>query len=69
MTDRTESAGTAREPAQAAFDAEMLEEFRGRVETAAEGMAGQVFLARLDEHCGGRTGGSCRIHVVGEVSS
>jgi superfamily I DNA/RNA helicase/RecB family exonuclease len=58
-----------REPAQAAFDAEMLQEFRGRVEAAAEGMAGQVFLARLDEHCEGRTGGSCRIHVVGEVSS
>jgi superfamily I DNA/RNA helicase/RecB family exonuclease len=58
-----------REPAQAAFDAEMLQAFRDRVETAAEGMAGRVFVARLDEHCEGRSGGSCRIHVVGEVSS
>jgi hypothetical protein len=27
-----------------------------------------VFVARLDDHCEGRHGGSCRIHVVGEVS-
>jgi superfamily I DNA/RNA helicase/RecB family exonuclease len=58
-----------REPTQAAFDAEMLQAFRERVEGAAEGMAGRVFVARLDEHCEGRSGGSCRIHVVGEVSS
>jgi len=58
-----------REPAQAAFDAEMLQQFRARVENAAAGMAGRVFVARLDEHCEGRSGGSCRIHVVGEVSS
>jgi len=58
-----------REPAQAAFDAETLQHFRDRVTTAAEGMADRVFLARLDEHCQGRGGGPCRIHVVGEVSS
>jgi hypothetical protein len=39
------------------------------VTDAAEGMAGRVFVARLDEHCEGRNGGTCRIHVVGEVSS
>ncbi|MBD8660128.1 ATP-dependent helicase [Frigoribacterium sp. CFBP 8754] len=58
-----------REPAQAPFDAETLQGFRDRVTDAAEGMAGRVFVARLDEHCEGRNGGTCRIHVVGEVSS
>jgi superfamily I DNA/RNA helicase/RecB family exonuclease len=58
-----------REPTQAPFDAETLERFRDRVRTAAERMVGPVFLARLDDHCTGRHGGPCRIHVVGEVSS
>jgi len=58
-----------REPAQGPFDAETLQRFRDRVETAAVGMADRVFVGRLDDHCEGRHGGSCRIHVVGEVSS
>ena len=57
-----------REPAQGAFDDDRLAAFRARVVDAAEHMAGRVFVARLDEHCEGRHGGSCRIHVVGEVS-
>ncbi|KQS15668.1 hypothetical protein ASG05_12835 [Frigoribacterium sp. Leaf186] len=57
-----------REPAQVAFDDEQLAAFRTRVVDAAEHMAGRVFVARLDDHCEGRHGGSCRIHVVGEVS-
>ena len=57
-----------REPAQGAFDADRLAAFRARVVDAAEHMAGRVFVARLDDHCEGRHGGSCRIHVVGEVS-
>ena len=57
-----------REPAQVAFDDEQLAAFRARVLDAAEHMAGRVFVARLDDHCEGRHGGSCRIHVVGEVS-
>ncbi|WP_423923209.1 ATP-dependent helicase [Frigoribacterium sp. 2-23] len=57
-----------REVHQAALDADGLEAFRERVRQAATGMAGHAFVARLDEHCEGRTGGSCRIHVVGEVS-
>ncbi|MGY3261992.1 PD-(D/E)XK nuclease family protein [Frigoribacterium sp. 2355] len=57
-----------REPAQGAFDDDRLAAFRARVVDAAEHMAGRVFVARLDDHCEGRHGGSCRIHVVGEVS-
>lgn len=57
-----------REPTQAPFDADTLQRFRDRVETAARGMADRVFLARLDDHCTGRHGGPCRIHIVGEVS-
>ncbi|AMM20304.1 hypothetical protein AX769_09185 [Frondihabitans sp. PAMC 28766] len=56
------------ERSQGAFDDEGLEAFRQRVLTDAEGMATQVFEARVDEHCSGRFGGSCRIHVVGEVT-
>ena len=58
-----------REPTQAPFGAETLQGFRDRVRTAAERMVGPVFLARLDDHCTGRHGGPCRIHIVGEVSS
>ena len=57
-----------REPAQGAFDDDRLAAFRARVVDAAEHMSGRVFVARLDDHCEGRHGGSCRIHVVGEVS-
>lgn len=57
-----------REPAQGAFDDDRLAAFRARVVAAAQHMAGRVFVARLDDHCEGRHGGSCRIHVVGEVS-
>ena len=57
-----------REPSQAPFDDETLQLFRDRVRTAAEQMVGPVFLARLDDHCTGRHGGSCTIHIVGEVS-
>ncbi|ROS51584.1 UrvD/REP family ATP-dependent DNA helicase [Frigoribacterium sp. PhB24] len=57
-----------REPAQGAFDDDQLAAFRARVVDAAEHMAGRVFVGRLDDHCEGRHGGSCRIHVVGEVS-
>lgn len=57
-----------REARQDVLDAEGLTAFRTRVTDAAHGMAGAVFVAHLDEHCDGRSGGSCRIHVVGQVT-
>jgi RecB family exonuclease len=56
------------ERAQKAFDDDALAAFRERVRADAVGMAQRVFEARIDEHCLGRGGGSCRIHVVGEVT-
>ena len=57
-----------RESRQGVLDEEGLDAFRERVRAAARGMAGAVFVARLDEHCEGRHGGPCRIHVVGDVT-
>jgi superfamily I DNA/RNA helicase/RecB family exonuclease len=57
-----------REPYQAPLDAEGLDAFRQRVQADARGMADRVFVARVEEHCEGMFGGSCRIHVVGEVT-
>lgn len=58
-----------REPAQERFDEERREAFRQRVQAAAEGMAGRVFLARIDEHClAPHAFGDCKVHVIGEVS-
>jgi len=57
-----------REARQDVLDDEGLTAFRTRVTEAARGMAGAVFVAHLDEHCEGRSGGSCRIHVVGQVT-
>ncbi|RPE76352.1 superfamily I DNA/RNA helicase [Frondihabitans sp. PhB161] len=63
---------TAKKPyverSQTAFDGEALAAFRERVQNDARGMAKRVFEARIDEHCLQRHGGSCRIHVVGEVT-
>jgi superfamily I DNA/RNA helicase/RecB family exonuclease len=53
---------------QDAFDDDALAAFRERIRDDALGMADRVFVARVDEHCTGRFGGSCRIHVVGEVT-
>ena len=58
-----------REPVQQRFDEERREAFRARVQAAAEGMAGRVFLARIDEHClAPHAFGDCKVHVIGEVS-
>ncbi|GAA4266955.1 ATP-dependent DNA helicase [Frondihabitans peucedani] len=56
------------ERVQAPFDDQAVDAFRERVRADAVGMAGRVFEARIDEHCLQRGGGSCRIHVVGEVT-
>ncbi|MCU1528964.1 MAG: hypothetical protein JWP75_2727 [Frondihabitans sp.] len=53
---------------QEAFGEDDLEAFRQRVVEDAVGMADRVFLAHVDDHCSGRFGGSCKIHVVGEVT-
>ncbi|WP_236940817.1 ATP-dependent helicase [Frondihabitans sp. 762G35] len=53
---------------QEAFGDDDLDAFRQRVRGDAAGMADRVFLARVDDHCTGRFGGSCSIHVVGEVT-
>lgn len=53
---------------QEPFGQEEVDDFRQRVVADAAGMADRVFLAHIDEHCTGRFGGSCKIHIVGEVT-
>ncbi|WIB66689.1 PD-(D/E)XK nuclease family protein [Curtobacterium sp. MCBD17_035] len=54
---------------QPAFDDDARASYRERLHTVAEGMAGRVFVAHVDDHCErARTGVECRIHVVGEVT-
>ncbi len=58
------------DPQQPPFGPAELEAFRLRVEEDAQGMAGNIFLARLGEHClDPWSYGRCRIHVVRAVSS
>jgi superfamily I DNA/RNA helicase/RecB family exonuclease len=58
------------DPAQAAFSAEQLEEFRQRVVADAEGMADRVFVAQIGTHClDPWSFGRCRIHVVKAISA
>ena len=57
------------ERVQSAFDDDAREAYRARLHDVAEGMAGRVFVANVDDHCDrARTGVECRIHVVGEVT-
>jgi len=68
------SSGTAkqnyRNPLQQTFAAEELESFRSRVATDAAGMGGATFLAEISSHClDPRSHGSCRIHVIKQVSA
>ena len=59
-----------RNPTQQAFTAEQLDTFRTRVGTDAVGMGGAVFLAEIANHClDPWSFGSCRIHVIKQVSS
>ena len=58
------------EPVQAPFDDAGFAAFRDRVESAAAGMAGPVFLARIGSHClDPFSHGACRLHVVKAVTS
>ncbi|MET1016607.1 MAG: ATP-dependent DNA helicase [Leifsonia flava] len=59
-----------RQPTQAPLDDEQLAAFRMRVEEDARRMGGTTFIAQIGSHCvDPYSHGSCRIHVVGAVSS
>jgi hypothetical protein len=59
-----------RNPLQKAFTPEELEVFRARVAQDAQGMGQAVFVAEIANHClDPRSYGSCRIHVIKQVSS
>jgi RecB family exonuclease len=59
-----------RNPTQPAFTPEQLEAFRTRVGDDAAGMGGATFIAEITSHClDPREHGSCRIHVIKQVSS
>ncbi|WP_104135816.1 ATP-dependent DNA helicase [Cryobacterium sp. Y62] len=59
-----------RNPTQPAFTPEQLEAFRIRVGDDAAGMGGATFIAEITSHClDPRSHGSCRIHVIKQVSS
>ena len=59
-----------RNPTQPAFTPEQLVAFRERVGADATGMGGATFIAEITSHClDPRSHGSCRIHVIKQVSS
>jgi superfamily I DNA/RNA helicase/RecB family exonuclease len=59
-----------RNPLQKAFTPEELDVFRARVAQDAQGMGQAVFVAEIANHClDPRSYGSCRIHVIKQVSS
>ncbi|TFC93727.1 ATP-dependent DNA helicase [Cryobacterium sp. TMT3-29-2] len=59
-----------RNPTQPTFTPEELAAFRTRVGRDAAGMGGATFLAEISSHClDPRSHGSCRIHVIKQVSS
>jgi superfamily I DNA/RNA helicase/RecB family exonuclease len=59
-----------RNPTQPAFSADELATFTKRVTDDAAGMGGSTFVAEIADHClDPRSYGSCRIHVIKQVSS
>ncbi|KQX08457.1 ATP-dependent DNA helicase [Leifsonia sp. Root1293] len=59
-----------RQPTQAPLDDEQLAAFQSRVEEDARRMGGTTFIAQIGSHCvDPYSHGSCRIHIVGSVSS
>jgi len=59
-----------RNPTQPAFSADELAAFTQRVTDDAAGMGGATFVAEIADHClDPRSYGSCRIHVIKQVSS
>jgi len=59
-----------RNPTQPAFSPDELAAFTTRVTADAAGMGGATFVAEIADHClNPRSYGSCRIHVIKQVSS
>ena len=59
-----------RNPTQPAFTPDELDAFRRRVGDDAAGMGAATFVAEISSHClDPRSHGSCRIHVIKQVSS
>jgi superfamily I DNA/RNA helicase/RecB family exonuclease len=59
-----------RNPTQPAFTPDELAAFTKRVTDDAAGMGGATFVAEIADHClDPRSYGSCRIHVIKQVSS
>ncbi|QYF75304.1 UrvD/REP family ATP-dependent DNA helicase [Cryobacterium sp. PAMC25264] len=59
-----------RNPTQPAFTPDELAAFSTRVTDDAAGMGGATFVAEIADHClDPRSYGSCRIHVIKQVSS
>ncbi|MDJ0322861.1 PD-(D/E)XK nuclease family protein [Cryobacterium sp. PH31-AA6] len=59
-----------RNPTQPPFTPEELDAFRRRVGEDAAGMGAATFVAEISSHClDPRSHGSCRIHVIKQVSS
>jgi superfamily I DNA/RNA helicase/RecB family exonuclease len=59
-----------RNPTQPAFSPDELATFTKRVTDDAAGMGGATFVAEIADHClDPRSYGSCRIHVIKQVSS
>jgi superfamily I DNA/RNA helicase/RecB family exonuclease len=59
-----------RNPTQPAFSPDELAAFTQRVTDDAAGMGGATFVAEIADHClDPRSFGSCRIHVIKQVSS
>jgi superfamily I DNA/RNA helicase/RecB family exonuclease len=59
-----------RNPTQPAFTPDELATFSKRVTDDAAGMGGATFVAEIADHClDPRSYGSCRIHVIKQVSS
>lgn len=59
-----------RDPTQQPFTADELDAFRTRVKNDAVGMGGAVFVAEIASHClDPWSFGSCRLHIIKQVSS
>lgn len=59
-----------RNPTQQPFTPEELDAFRTRVKNDAVGMGGAVFVAEIASHClDPWSFGSCRLHIIKQVSS
>ncbi|MBO9577507.1 MAG: ATP-dependent helicase [Microbacteriaceae bacterium] len=59
-----------RSPKQSPLEPGELEDWRHRIEDAAEGMSGATFVASVSEHCTAfGSNGPCRLHITRAVSA